>query len=57
MHLVGGIADCKTQHILVTGIIIIVIYYLFALLHTQRRLGNDPCFLALKAFTFAPKLA
>lgn len=57
MHLVGGIADCKTQHILVMGIIIIVIYYLFALLHTQRRLGNDPCFLALKAFTFAPKLA
>lgn len=57
MRLVGGIADCKTQHILVMGIIIIVIYYLFALLHTQRRLGNDPCFLALKAFTFAPKLA
>ena len=28
MRLVGGIADCKTQHILVMGIIIIVIYYL-----------------------------
>lgn len=57
MRLVGGIADCKTHHILVMGVIIIVIYYLFALLRTQRRLGNDPCFLALKAFTVAPKLA
>lgn len=57
MRLVGGIADGKTHHILVMGVIIIAVYYLFALLRTQRRLGNDPCFLALKAFTVAPKLA
>lgn len=55
----GDTVDWKAQHILVVGgvtviiIIVIVSIYLSSTVH-KKTLGNCSCFLALKAFKFAP---